>query len=102
MRSQSTSFRRRFAAAGAVRGSTCGTGRTAIVGSRQSTDGGVRQRSPRTAPRLEGRAVFVLCAEPTAGGDLVTANGLKVADSDMHVLEPPDLWQRYIDPAYKH
>src|SRR5437899_10675073 len=20
----------------------------------------------------------------------------------MHVLEPPDLWQRYIDPAWKH
>ena len=29
-------------------------------------------------------------------------NGLKVADSDMHVLEPPDLWQRYIDPAFRH
>ena len=25
-----------------------------------------------------------------------------VADSDMHVLEPPDLWQRYIDPTFKH
>lgn len=32
----------------------------------------------------------------------MTAKGLKVADSDMHVLEPPDLWQRYIDPAFKH
>jgi predicted TIM-barrel fold metal-dependent hydrolase len=32
----------------------------------------------------------------------VTPNGLKVADSDMHVLEPPDLWQRYIDPAWRH
>jgi uncharacterized protein len=32
----------------------------------------------------------------------VTADGLRVADSDMHVLEPPDLWQRYIDPAYRH
>src|SRR5215467_15780778 len=28
--------------------------------------------------------------------------GFRVADSDMHVLEPPDLWQRYIDPAYRH
>jgi uncharacterized protein len=26
----------------------------------------------------------------------------KVADSDMHVMEPADLWQRYIDPAWKH
>jgi predicted TIM-barrel fold metal-dependent hydrolase len=32
----------------------------------------------------------------------VTPNGLRVADSDMHVLEPPDLWQRYIDPAWRH
>ena len=27
--------------------------------------------------------------------------GFKVIDSDMHVIEPPDLWQRYIDPAFK-
>jgi predicted TIM-barrel fold metal-dependent hydrolase len=26
--------------------------------------------------------------------------GFKVFDSDMHIMEPPDLWQRYIDPAY--
>jgi predicted TIM-barrel fold metal-dependent hydrolase len=26
--------------------------------------------------------------------------GLRVIDSDMHVMEPPDLWQRYIDPAF--
>ncbi len=32
----------------------------------------------------------------------MTTNGLRVADSDMHVLEPPDLWQRYIDPAFRH
>src|SRR5881296_3037000 len=32
----------------------------------------------------------------------VTTRGFRVADSDMHVLEPPDLWQRYIDPAWKH
>jgi len=27
---------------------------------------------------------------------------LQFADSDLHVLEPPDLWQRYIDPAFRH
>jgi predicted TIM-barrel fold metal-dependent hydrolase len=32
----------------------------------------------------------------------MTTKGFKVADSDMHIMEPPDLWQRYIDPAYKH
>jgi predicted TIM-barrel fold metal-dependent hydrolase len=32
----------------------------------------------------------------------VAFNGFKVADSDMHIFEPADLWQRYIDPAYRH
>jgi len=27
--------------------------------------------------------------------------GFKVFDSDMHVMEPPDLWQRYIEPEFK-
>jgi predicted TIM-barrel fold metal-dependent hydrolase len=27
-------------------------------------------------------------------------DGFRVMDSDMHVFEPADLWQRYIDPAY--
>lgn len=25
-----------------------------------------------------------------------------VADSDLHVMEPPDLWQQWIDPAFRH
>ena len=28
-------------------------------------------------------------------------NGFKVLDSDMHLLEPVDLWERYIDPEFK-
>lgn len=28
-------------------------------------------------------------------------DGLKVIDSDMHIIEPADLWQRYIDPRFK-
>jgi predicted TIM-barrel fold metal-dependent hydrolase len=28
-------------------------------------------------------------------------NGFKVLDSDMHIMEPPDLWERYIDHQYK-
>jgi hypothetical protein len=28
-------------------------------------------------------------------------NGFKVMDCDMHVLEPPDLWQRYMSPALR-
>ena len=27
--------------------------------------------------------------------------GFKVMDSDMHVVEPADLWEHYIDPAFK-
>lgn len=27
--------------------------------------------------------------------------GFKVFDSDMHIMEPPDLWQRYIDPEFR-
>ena len=28
-------------------------------------------------------------------------DGLKVLDSDMHCMEPADLWERYIDGPYK-
>ena len=31
----------------------------------------------------------------------MSRNGLKFMDSDMHVIEPVDLWQRYIDPAFR-
>jgi uncharacterized protein len=27
--------------------------------------------------------------------------GFKILDSDMHVMEPPDLWERYIDAKYR-
>ena len=33
---------------------------------------------------------------------MISKNGLLVADCDMHIFEPADLWQRYIDPAYRH
>ena len=29
----------------------------------------------------------------------MSVNGWRVADSDMHLMEPADLWTRYIDPA---
>src|SRR5262245_40358854 len=31
----------------------------------------------------------------------MTKNGMKVLDSDMHLMEPIDLWERYIDGKYK-
>jgi predicted TIM-barrel fold metal-dependent hydrolase len=35
------------------------------------------------------------------GGHAMAKQGLKVLDSDMHCMEPPDLWERYIEPGYK-
>ena len=31
----------------------------------------------------------------------MTKNGMKVLDSDMHLMEPVDLWDRYIDAKFK-
>jgi len=28
-------------------------------------------------------------------------NGFKVMDSDMHIMEPPDLWERYLEPEFR-
>ena len=28
-------------------------------------------------------------------------NGFRVLDSDMHIMEPPDLWERYIAPEFR-
>ena len=27
--------------------------------------------------------------------------GYRILDSDLHLMEPPDLFQRYLDPAYR-
>src|SRR5215470_9533176 len=35
------------------------------------------------------------------GGHAMAKQGLKVLDSDMHCMEPADLWERYIDSAYR-
>ena len=32
----------------------------------------------------------------------MSLRGHVICDSDLHVMEPPDLWERYIDPAYAH
>lgn len=29
------------------------------------------------------------------------ARQYNVIDADSHVLEPPDMWRNYIDPAYR-
>src|SRR3954454_5063744 len=30
----------------------------------------------------------------------MSKQGFRVFDSDMHIMEPPDLWERYIDPEF--
>src|SRR5262245_21306376 len=35
------------------------------------------------------------------GGCQMAKQGFKILDSDMHVMEPPDLWERYIDSKYR-
>src|SRR5207253_11425059 len=35
------------------------------------------------------------------GGHAMAKQGFRIADSDMHVLEPADLWLNYIDPRFK-
>jgi hypothetical protein len=29
-------------------------------------------------------------------------DGLRFVDSDMHIMEPPDLFERYLDPQFTH
>jgi len=31
----------------------------------------------------------------------VAKNGFKIIDSDMHIMEPPDLWEKYIDKKFR-
>src|SRR5262249_56703912 len=35
------------------------------------------------------------------GGHVMADNGFNVLDSAVHCMEPADLWERYIDDAYK-
>ena len=30
----------------------------------------------------------------------MSKNGYRVIDSDLHLMEPPDLFERYMDPSF--
>ena len=45
---------------------------------------------------------MTLTSGAPGGFDMALDNGWLVADSDMHILEPPDLWQRYMDPTWRY
>src|SRR5256884_2312661 len=41
------------------------------------------------------------CALPISQ-EAAMKDGIRFVDSDMHVMEPPDLFDRYLDPRFKH
>src|SRR4249919_3740085 len=40
------------------------------------------------------------CYRRGEGGSVMAKNGFRLIDAEMHVMEPVDLWQRYIDPEF--
>lgn len=34
--------------------------------------------------------------------EITQNSGYRLVSSDSHVVEPPDLWTRFIDPEYRH
>src|SRR5579875_3500559 len=48
-----------------------------------------------------GRAACARGSPGKPGGCASMGRTYNVIDSDGHVLEPVDLWQRYIDPAWR-
>ena len=57
---------------------------------------------PRRMWRAGGRISSCCCVRITCflGGSPMK-DGLRFVDSDMHVMEPPDLFERYLDPKYR-
>src|SRR5436305_5929917 len=42
-----------------------------------------------------------LLARGTTGRRVMAKNGFRVMDSDIHVIEPRDVWVRYMEPAFR-
>src|SRR5687767_3267122 len=68
-----------------------------------SVDDALRPRGDAALPPASGRVA------PEAGGqphrhaeEEAMKDGLRFVDSDMHIMEPPDLFDRYLDPKFKH
>jgi predicted TIM-barrel fold metal-dependent hydrolase len=60
----------------------------------------------RLTPRFRGKQLGRYDRGPGKGENLkrrliMARNGFKAMDSDMHVIEPLDLWQRYTEPDFK-
>src|SRR5262249_8309396 len=50
--------------------------------------------------RRAGSAACELHVLPTVGGLGMSSSASRVVDSDAHVLEPADLWIRYLEPEH--
>src|SRR5208282_5268448 len=59
------------------------------------TDGALRWLGPPLAP-------LACSSDPDEEIGTMALGDWLVADSDMHVMEPADLWQRYMDPSWGH
>src|SRR5262249_6865236 len=65
-------------------------------------DAGMRIESENVASRsLRRRPASCGMVGLSTREATMAKNGFKLLDSDMHIIEPPDLWERYIDPAFK-
>src|SRR5262249_2473919 len=53
-----------------------------------------------TSP-LRRAAGALACTSVTQGGRQMAKGGFKVMDSDIHVDEPHDLWDRYLEPRFR-
>src|SRR5439155_26139398 len=47
------------------------------------------------------RSVIVVHPRRISEGAVMAKNGFRLIDAAMHVMEPTDLWQRYIDPEFR-
>src|SRR5262249_21399877 len=57
-------------------------------------------RARRTAPRADGRRPGAPRLSGNVRETAMAKNGFRLIDAEMHVMEPTDLWQRYIDPEF--
>src|SRR5262249_22296442 len=74
-------------------------------GNRSPEAGGRRHRAVRCSRPGRQRRSRIARALPRAqvnrGDETMAKNGFRVMDSDLHTMEPDDLWERYLDAPFK-
>src|SRR5215472_5236357 len=66
-----------------------------------SLDGRRRAAHDRGQPGRHQRAKELAGCHVIHGEEQSMKDGLRFVDSDMHIMEPPDLFDRYLDPRFK-